>query len=178
MSTVLSPAPAAQRLSKPKCPPVGSISGKRIGIRRDQFWISWDWISEEWATALEADGATPVIWRAPVGKGDKEMVKGGQEYREFLESVDVVISGLGNCGSCTLWAIHDAVGALDFELPTVAVSTTHFEPLARTLAGQRGHDDLRLQTMPYPLEGKSENEVRQIARDHYDALLQQMGATR
>lgn len=178
MPVVLSPAPAARQLTKPKCSPVGALKGKRVGLRRDQFWLSWDWISDEWAQALEADGATAVVWRAPVGKGDKEMVKGGQEFKEFLGSIDVAISGLGNCGSCTLWAIHDAVGALDSGLPTVAVSTEHFEPLARTLAGQRGHSDLRLKVMPYPLEGKSEDEVRKLARDHYEDLLAELGAVR
>ncbi|RRQ28986.1 hypothetical protein DK926_03540 [Rhodococcus sp. Eu-32] len=178
MSIVLSPAPTAQQLSKPKCSPVGALYGKRVGLRRDQFWLSWDWISDEWAKALEADGATPVIWRAPVGKGDKEMVEGGQEFAEFLGSIDVAISGLGNCGSCTLWAVHDALGALDTGLPTVAVSTEHFEPLARTLASQRGHDDIRLKVMPYPLEGRDEAEIRQIARDHYDSLLEELGAIR
>jgi len=178
MTTVVSPQPAVAAAGKPKCSPVGALRGRTIGLRRDRFWLSWDWITDEWAKAFEADGARIVIWRAPVGKGDKEMVEGGEEYARFLHEADVVVSGLANCGSCTLWAIHDAVGALDTGLPTVAVSSRHFEPLARTLAAQRGHDDLRLQVMPYPIEGRPEDEVRQIARDHYESLLAVMGAER
>ena len=178
MTTVLSPQPTQRSLSKPPCPPVGALRGKRVGLRRDRFWLSWDWITDEWARLLEADGATTVIWRAPVGKGDKEMIEGGEDYAEFIGNIDVAVSGLGNCGSCTLWAIHDAVGALDTGLPTVAVTTEHFEGLGRTLAAQRGHDNLRVKLMPYPLEGRSEDEVRQIARDHYADLVATMGATR
>lgn len=178
MVAVLSPQPAKRDMTRPVCPPVGALRGKRIGIRRDKFWLSWDWVTDEWAQLLAADGAETVIWRAPVGKGDKEMTEGGEEYAEFLTSIDVAISGLANCGSCTLWAIHDAVGALDAGLPTVAVSTEHFEPLARTLAAQRGHDNLRLKIMPYPLEGRPEDEVREIARDHYQGLVETLGATR
>jgi len=178
MVAVLSPQPASARISKVGCPPVGGLKGKRVGLRRDRFWLSWDWITDEWAQLLEKDGAEVVIWRAPVGKGDKEMVEGSDEYSAFISSIDVAVSGLGNCGSCTLWAIHDAVGALDAGLPTAAVASEHFEPLARMLASQRGHDDLRLKIMPYPIEGKPEDEVREIARDHYESLLETLGATR
>ncbi len=178
MTLVLSPQPEVAHLGKPRCSPVGALAGKKVGLRRDQFWLSWDWITDEWARSFEADGAEVIIWRAPVGKGDKEMVEGGEDYANFLAESDVVVSGLGNCGSCTLWAIHDAVGALDTGLPTAAVTSAHFESLGRTLAGQRGHDDLRVQILPYPIEGKPEDEVRQIARDHYDELLDTLGAVR
>jgi hypothetical protein len=178
MAWVVSPQPARLTVGKPECPPVGAIKGKRIGLRRDRFWLSWDWITDEWAKQLEADGAETLMWRAPVGKGDQEMTAGGEDYAKFLDSIDVAISGLGNCGSCTLWAIHDALGALDTGLPTVAVTTDHFEPLGRTLAAQRGHDHLRVKLMPYPLEGRPEHEVRQIARDNYENLLTVMGANR
>jgi hypothetical protein len=178
MTLVLSPRPHSVAVGHPQCPPVGAIKGKTVGLRRDRFWLSWDWITDEWATLLEADGAETLIWRAPVGKGDQEMTEGGEEYAKFLASIDVAVSGLGNCGSCTLWAIHDAVGALDSGLPTVAVTTEHFEPLGRTLAGQRGHDQIRIKLMPYPIEGLPEAEVRQIARDTYDNLLTVMGASR
>jgi hypothetical protein len=175
---VLSPQPQHAAVGRPECPPVGALRGKTVGLRRDRFWLSWDWITDEWARLLEADGAETVTWRAPVGKGDQEMAEGGTEYAKFISSVDTVSSGLGNCGSCTLWASHDAVGALDSGLPTVAVTTEHFEPLGRTLAAQRGHDQIRVKLMPYPLEGRPEDEVRQIARDNYDNLLTVMGAHR
>jgi hypothetical protein len=178
MVAVLSPQPAKRTLSKPMCPPVGALRGKRVGLRRDRFWLSWDWITDEWAQLLEKDGAEVVIWRAPVGKGDKEMTEGGEEYSDFINNIDVAVSGLANCGSCTLWAIHDAVGALDNGVPTAAVSTEHFEGLARTLAAQRGHDSLRLKIMPYPLEGRPEDEIREIAREHYDGLVAVLGASR
>jgi hypothetical protein len=178
MVAVLSPQPAKRSLTKPPCPPVGALRGKKVGLRRDRFWLSWDWITDEWAQQLEADGAEVVIWRAPVGKGDKEMVEGGEEYAQFIQSIDVAVSGLGNCGSCTLWAVHDAVGALDSGLPTVTVTTEHFERLGRTLAAQRGHDNIRVKLMPYPLEGRPEDEVRKIARDQYEDLVAAMGASR
>jgi hypothetical protein len=178
MTTVLSPRPSSSGEQFARCAPVGPLRGKKVGLRRDYFWRSWDWVTDEWAQALRADGAEPIIWRAPVGKGEKKLVEGGEEFEQFLGEIDVMITGLCNCGSCTLWAIHDGVVALDRKLPTVSVSTQHFESLARTLAGQRGHTDIRVKLLPYPLEGRLEDEVREIARENYDSLLDALGAVR
>ena len=173
---ILSPQPAVAKQSRGGGAAAGALRGKKVGLRRDRFWLSWDWVTDEWSELLRQDGAEPVIWRAPVGKGDKEMIEGGEEFAQFLNQIDVAITGLCNCGSCTLWAIHDTVGALDHGLPTVAVATLHFESLARTLAAQDGWDDLRIKLMPYPLEGKPEAEVREIAREHYAEMLEALGA--
>jgi hypothetical protein len=178
MTTILCPQPVVEKQSKGGGAAAGPISGKKVGLRRDRFWLSWDWVTDEWAEALRADGAEPVIWRAPVGKGDKEMIEGGEEFAEFLDGIDVAIMGLGNCGSCTLWAVHDAVSALNHDLPTVAVTTAHFEGLARTLAAGDGYDELRVKLMPFPLEGRPEAEVRQLARENYESLLTVLEAVR
>ena len=178
MVTVLSPVPQLNLQSRPMCPPVGPIRGKTIGLRRDNFWVSWDFITDEWARMLEADGARTVIWRAPIGKGDKAMVEGGEEYNRFLASSEVLVNGLCNCGSCSLWAVNDGVGALERGIPTVTVVTEQFEPLVRILAGQRGHGELRIQRLPYPIEGRPEPEIRQIAREYYPEMLRSLGAVR
>ena len=176
MSVVLSPRPPIQVQRRGSGPDAGSLKGKKVGLRRDRFWRSWDWVTEEWASLLEAEGATPIMWRAPVGKGDKQAIDGGNEFEAFLDEADVVITGLCNCGSCTLWAVHDGLAALKRDLPTVLISTEHFERLARTLSDTDGFDDIRIKLLPYPLEGKLEEEVRQIARDNFDEVLTALGA--
>lgn len=178
MTTVLSPRPSTAARNRDVCPPAGPIRGKRVGLRRDLFWRTWDWITEEWCEQLRQDGAEPVVWRAPVGKGDVGLAEGSEDFDRFLAEIDVAIMGLCNCGSCTHWAISDTATALDQGLPTVAVCTEHFEGLARTLAAQRGHTSIRVQLMPYPIEGRAESEVRQIARATYGSLLDSLGAVR
>ena len=178
MAIILSPRPPAANRHRDAGPPAGGLRGKRVGIRRDNFWRSWDWITDEWARMLEAEGATPVIWRAPVGKGQQEAEIASAEYRQFVGSIDVAIVGLCNCGSCTLWAVTDGLGALERDIPTVVVSTKHFERLARALAEKSGRADLRVQLVPYPLEGRLEDDVRQIAREHFAPMLERLGAVR
>ncbi len=159
-------------------PPAGTLRGKTVGLRRDEFWDSWDVVTDTWAKALEADGAEVVIWRAPVVKGGEASAEASESFEDFLGKIDVAISGLSNCGSCTLWAVHDGLAALDAGLPTAFVATEHFAGLTKVLTEEGGRSEIRLKTLPYPLEGKSEEEVREVAREAYDSMLEVIGATR
>ena len=60
----------------------------------------------------------------------------------------------------------------------VVVVTQEFESLAHTMAGNAGRPSLRVHVLPYPLESRPEAEVREIARAHYPALLETIGATK
>ncbi len=45
------------------------------------------------------------------------------DFAQFVASIDVAIVGLCNCGSCSMWAIHDTLACLDRGLPTITVAT-------------------------------------------------------
>ena len=59
----------------------------------------------------------------------------------------------------------------------VAVVTQEFESLSHTMASNAGWEALRVHVLPYPLEARPEEEVREIAREHYPELLSGLGAT-
>lgn len=176
MGTILSPRGARPPGSAGAGPDAGNLRGKVVGLRRDTFWTSWDQVTEVWARRLTDLGATVRIWRAPVQKGDAA-VQATAEFEEFLSSIDVAVVGLCNCGSCSIWAISDGLGALNRGLSTIAVSTAHFVPLARALAANGGWPQMRVLRLPFPLEGRPEDEVREIAEQNFDALLRELGAT-
>ena len=48
--------------------------------------------------------------------------------------------------------------------------------LARSMAANAGRPGLRVLTLPYPLESLAESEVREIARAHWQPLLERLGA--
>ena len=58
----------------------------------------------------------------------------------------------------------------------VAVVTQEFEALSHTMASNAGRGGLRIQVLPYPLETLPEVEVRDIARSHWDGLVECLGA--
>ena len=71
--------------------------------------------------------------------------------------------------------MHDAVVALSEGKAAVAVVTQEFEVLAHTMAANAGRPGLRVVVLPYPLETRPEEEVRNVARDHWGPFLRSIG---
>jgi len=58
----------------------------------------------------------------------------------------------------------------------VVVVTAEFEAHGRRIAAHHGHPSLKLLVLPYPLEGRPDEEVRKIAADAFDGLVVALGA--
>jgi hypothetical protein len=159
-------------------PDAGPVAGRAVGFRTDILWRSWDWVTDEWQTALAAEGANVAEFRHIQGLAGPEGAEHHGAFSRFLDGLDVAVVGLGNCGSCTSWTIKDAVAAADSGCATVAVVTEEFEALGRTLAAQYGRPNLRILVLPYPLDTRPEPEVRELARARFAELGQVLGVTR
>ncbi len=73
--------------------------------------------------------------------------------------------------------MHDTSVVAAAGKTAVAVVTEEFEALAHTMAANAGRPGLRVHVLPYPLETRSEDEVRAIAREHWPKVLATLGAT-
>jgi hypothetical protein len=175
--TVLDPTATGRAGDSDPGPDPGPLRGKTVLFRTDVLWRSWDWMVDEWSIRLKEAGVTVLTWSRCQGIQGEEGRRVQAEYEGLISSADALISGLANCGSCTAWTIRDALSGLNRGVPTIAVATEHFVPLARTLAEDAFRPGLRVLTLPYPLNSRPENEVRQIARDSFGALLATFGAT-
>lgn len=156
-------------------PDAGLLAGKRIGIRVDQIWRCWDWISEEWAARFAAAGADVSYWRS-TNRSGLEGEEQAASLDAWLRTIDVAVVGLANCGSCTGWTVRDAVTAVNTGIPTVAIATRNFEDFAHELAARGGRSGLRVHVLPYPLNELSREEVDPVADACFDELLSVMGA--
>jgi hypothetical protein len=176
IGTVLDPTAARADDNASPGPDAGLLAGKRVGIRTDIIWRAWDWVSENWADKLRAAGAE-VSWWQSVGRSGEEGERQERDLAEWLKSIDVAIVGLANCGSCTGWTVRDAITAANTGIPTVAVATKNFEDFAHVIAARGGRSGLRVHVLPYPLNERERAEVDRVAEDHFDGLLEVMGAT-
>jgi hypothetical protein len=165
----------AQGLADPG-PALGPVAGKVIGFRVDTLWRSWDWVADEWMKLFKDAGAEVKSWRRVQGIHGAEGEALEAEYATFLGSVDAVISGLGNCGSCTAWTVNDAMLGLRTDLASLAVVTNQFADLSQLLSQEGGFPGLRRHVLPYPLDTLPEAEVRKIARDHFVSMSKRFGA--
>jgi len=173
--TVLNPTALRADDITSQGPDAGVLAGKTVGFRLDEIWRAWDWIAEIWGEEFRRAGAEVKFWRSHQGRTGAEGERMAKELDDFLESVDVAVIGLANCGSCTGWTVRDSLAAAAKGVPTTAVCTEVFEELARNLARRGGRSGLRLHVLPYPLNEKEHEEVAAIARDHIEGLLATMG---
>jgi hypothetical protein len=91
---------------------------------------------------------------------------------EIKATCDFAITGLGDCGSCTSWALHDAVELEKFGVPSLCVTTTQFDVLARVEATAMGLPDVQILAVPHPLgAGLPVDQVRDKADLMMDALI-------
>lgn len=173
-------SPTAEFASDPGAPAFvlgRALAGVRVGIRHDGTWRSWQYIARVWADYLRRDGAEPVLLQT----GERTGAEGHQTRAaldEWYGKIDCAVSGLGTCGSCTMWSVRDAVGAEARKLPVVAAICEEFVTHARTTATFLGHPNLKVLTLPYPLETRSEAELLPIAETFYPQFLALIGAAR
>jgi hypothetical protein len=154
-----------------------AIGGVRVGIRHDGTWRSWQYIARVWADWLRRDGAIPVLLQTGERTGAE-----GEKTRADLEAwhreIDCAVSGLGTCGSCTMWSVRDAVAVEAQGKPVVAAICDEFVSHARTTASFLGHPSLKVLALPYPLETRRESELQVVAEQYYSRFLALVGAAR
>ena len=92
---ILDPTAEPPEVDPDPGPEAGALSGKKVGIRYDTAWRSFEWVLDEWRRELADSGAQVQLWCAGNRVGD-EGERTFRELDEFAEDVDVAIVGLGN----------------------------------------------------------------------------------
>lgn len=97
MSTIeiLSPASAGPAQRRTLTPPLSSLEGRTLGIRRDHTWRSFEVFADEFARlAQERLGVARVVMFDPearIGSPERESAR----VEEFARGVDAAVVGLG-----------------------------------------------------------------------------------
>jgi hypothetical protein len=150
-------------------PRLGSLSGRRIAVL-DNGKPNAALLMSEMARLLAertgADASLMVAKRTAAEPAADEILK------ELAAQADLVITGTADCGSCTAWSVHDLVTLEGLGTPTITVTTTAFEPIAREAAATLGFPGARLAVLPHPIGGIVEDDVRQRARGSIEQLLE------
>jgi len=92
--TVVSPVALGSTEARPLTPPIPALSGRRLGIRVDRAWRSFQWFAEEVANHARRLAVRDVVFFDPdtrIGSPDTEREK----LAVFAADVDAAIVGLG-----------------------------------------------------------------------------------
>lgn len=86
------------------------------------------------------------------------------EADELAAKADVVITGLGDCGACSTCSLYDAVMFERRGVPATVLITEPFQSLIASLAAKLGAPGYHTLSVPHPVWGKDEEELRALAR--------------
>ena len=134
----------------------GSLAGLRVGLLDNGKEFS-DLVLEALAEALRREHGVAGIkfWR----KGFP--AKGAPFIAEMAAETDVAISGVGHCGSSSPWSVIDAVNLEKAGVPSVALISRSFCPLAQIVARGEGLGSLPIVMLPHPI---GEADAQKIAQ--------------
>ena len=74
--------------------------------------------------------------------------------------------------------MRDAVLVEKHKKPVVACVTEEFRVHGQNIARMEGHSDLKQLILPYPLEGRPEKDLVEIANTFYPKFLDMIGVKR
>src|SRR5215510_4213535 len=113
-----------------------------------------------------------VTKKGPGGRSANAAIPCSEDiFERVVAEADIVITGAADCGSCTAYSVHDAIELEKAGRPAVVVTTTKFEPIARTMASSFGLPDTRILVLPHPLGGTDEATLRTWADAATDRLI-------
>ena len=157
-------------------PSPGSLAGARIAVL-DNGKPNAGVVMERAAETLAArTGATVALFtkKGPEGLSANAAVPMARDVLDrLLSEADLVVTGAADCGSCTAYSVQDAIELERAGVPAVVVTTTMFEPVAKTLSANFGLAECRRLVLPHPLGGTDEATLHAWADAATDELIAQ-----
>ncbi len=141
---------------------VPSLAGARVGLLNNTKQNAAELLTEVGRLLESRYGAVVTIQRTkphvafPV---DEPMLK------EIVAVSDVVVTGVGDCGSCSASAAADGIAFEREGLPTAVIVSDAFEVTARAMAEVHGDKDFDLLLTPHPVAVLNAEQIAQRAAD-------------
>ena len=82
---------------------------------------------------------------------------------DLVAACDVVVVGVGDCGSCSASAVADGLALEDAGIPAVVVCSDAFGVTADAMAALQGSPGYRYVQIPHPVAPLEADELRQRA---------------
>ena len=84
---------------------------------------------------------------------------------------DVIVTGIGDCGSCSASAVADGITFEASNLPAAAICSDAFGVTADAMAELRGAPGYRYATTPHPVAVLTPDQVRERAAQVLDDVV-------
>ena len=154
--------PAARR-----APRLASLQGKRVGLLINTKVNARPFL-EEVGRLLHEKYDVTLTQRTKVNFAVPEPE---EVIKDLVAGSDVVITGVGDCGSCSAAAAADGVVLEAAGLPVAAIITESFIPTANAMAALRGAPGYKYATTAHPVAVLTEEKVKERAAQVLDDVV-------
>jgi hypothetical protein len=94
--------------------------------------------------------------------------------RAVAERADLVLAGVGDCGSCSSSSLHDAVTMERHGVPSAVIITEPFQGLVTQFATTYGAAGYPLTVIPHPIARADETKLRVAANAVVESVARQL----
>jgi len=137
-----------------------SLSGLRLGLLANTKRNAEQFLDQVGRLLTERCGVTALVARK---KPDITNTAPEPILDDLRTQCDVVVVGVGDCGSCSASAVADGIILERAGIPAVVVCTDAFTASADAMARVRGVPGYRYLTVPHPMANLSPEGVRDKA---------------
>lgn len=103
------------------------------------------------------------------------MLPSPEQLDDLVERCDIVLTGLGDCGSCSATTMHVATDLESRGIPTAAICTEPFLASASAMAARRGFPGYAFARVAHPVSSLEQAEVEERAREALPQVLAILG---
>jgi hypothetical protein len=156
----LGPAQDAERAPTALADRPESLSGLRLGLLANIKRNAEPFLAAVGHLLAEQHGVAEVLARK---KPDITNTAPEEILDDLRAGCDIVVVGVGDCGSCSASAVADGIILEQSGLPAAVVCTDAFTASADAMAALRGVPGYRYLTIPHPMANLAPDGVRERA---------------
>ena len=160
---ILDPTGATATETKPQSPRAArrpDLRGATVGLLLNTKQNAAPFLDEIGRLLISQHGAKGTLARTKVdfaAPAPEDLVK------DMAASCDVIVTGIGDCGSCSASAVADGIVFEAAGLPAAAICSDAFTVTADAMAGLRGAPGYRYATTPHPVAVLTPDQVKERA---------------
>jgi hypothetical protein len=162
-NAILDPTGATRTAARPaasRAPRRPSLAGARVGLLINTKQNARPFLLELGRILEEDYGAASVTERT---KQNFAVPEPAEVIKELAAAADVVVTGVGDCGSCSAAAAADGVVLEAAGLPAAVIVTDSFRTTASKMAELRGVPGYQYATTAHPVAVLTEDQVKERA---------------
>ena len=167
----ISSAPSRRAGRAQRAPRPSGLDGLRVGLLENTKRNAAVILDALGQGLVEQHGVASLVRRT---KKQFALPLSDELLDDLRANCDVVVIGVGDCGSCSAAAVADGIALEAAGVPTAVICTDAFEATSRAMADIKGDPDYPFVLTAHPVANLSRPEIDVRAGELLDAAVQRV----